>query len=347
MTAITDDPEFRALCAYSARIGGDPALIQGAGGNTSLKRDGTLWVKASGTWLSEAERRMIMVPVRLDPLRAALAAGDPRAETAADFVVAEDNPSGLRPSIEATLHAALPHRVVVHVHCVETIAWAARADAEAALAPRLAGLNWAFIPYIRPGPPLTRAIAARLAPGTDVLILGNHGLVAGGADTEAAAARIAEVASRLRRAQRPAPPPDHDRLAAAAAASDYVAAADPLIHAVATDARALAVARLGSFYPDHVIFLGPGIVEIAPGGRAAEIERALPRPPVMLVVPGAGVLLRRDASAGAAALARCLADVTTRLDPEEPLAPLGAAAEYELMHWEAEQYRKAQPAPRA
>lgn len=346
MTAIMNDPEFRALRAYSASIGADPTLIQGAGGNTSLKREGTLWVKASGTWLSEAERRMIMVPVRLAALRAALAAGDPRAETAAAFVIAEDNPAGLRPSIEATLHAALPHRVVVHVHCVETIAWAARADAEAVLAPLLAGLNWAFVPYIRPGPPLTRAIEARLRPGTDVLILGNHGVVAGGADTGAAAARINDVATRLRRRRRrPAPQADLARLALCASGSDYVAAADPLTHAIATDARALAVARRGSLYPDHVIFLGPGILEIPSGGHAAEIARAQPRPPVMLVVPGAGVLLHRDATAGAVALARCLADVTTRLDPDEPLSPLGREAEHALMNWEAEQYRQALDRP--
>ena len=37
----------------------------------------------------------------------------------------------LRPSIETTVHALMPQRVVVHVHCVNTIAWAIRSDAEA------------------------------------------------------------------------------------------------------------------------------------------------------------------------------------------------------------------------
>ena len=60
MNAIHEDPAYRALLAHSARIGADPALVQGAGGNTSLKRDGVLWVKASGTWLRDAERRAIM-----------------------------------------------------------------------------------------------------------------------------------------------------------------------------------------------------------------------------------------------------------------------------------------------
>jgi rhamnose utilization protein RhaD (predicted bifunctional aldolase and dehydrogenase) len=57
----------------------------------------------------------------------------------------------LRPSIETSVHAILPQRVVVHVDCVETIACACLEDAERRLADKLAGFNWTFIPYVRPG----------------------------------------------------------------------------------------------------------------------------------------------------------------------------------------------------
>ena len=335
MNAIHEDPAYRALLAHSARIGADPALVQGAGGNTSLKRDGVLWVKASGTWLRDAERRAIMVPVRMAPLLTALASDDPRAETARDFVVAEDNPGGLRPSIETTMHAVLPHRVVVHVHCVETIAWALREDAAAALAAPLAGLPWAFVPYVRPGPPLTRAIRERLAPETDILVLGNHGLVVGAADPAAAVALVAMVAARLRLPPRAAPPADAPALARLAAGGAYIPA-PPAVHAIATDPAALDVARRGSFYPDHVIFLGPSIRVVAPDQPLPAGDEA----PPMLVVPGKGVLLRRDASPGVAPLARCLADVCARLDPALPLRPLLAEEESALLNWEAEQYRR-------
>ena len=318
------DDEFHALLRYSAAIGGDPALVQGAGGNVSLKRDGVLWVKASGTWLSRAEAQDIMVPVALEPLLAAIHADDTAAmEEAARFVHTAQNPSGLRPSIETTMHALLPHPVVVHVHSVETIAWSCRADAESALAPLLAGLGWCFVPYVRPGAPLARDILARLRPGTDVLVLGNHGLVVGAATTADAASLVADVARRLRRTARAAPPPGE-----LPHLDGYRPAEDPRTHGTATDPRALAVARRGSLYPDHVIFLGRGIAE--PPARG----------PMMLVVPGRGVLLHEDASAGAVALARCLADVTARLDPAEPLRVLTEAEESELLGWGAEQYRK-------
>ncbi len=329
---IADDPEYRALLAYAARIGRDPALVQGAGGNVSLKRDGILWVKASGAWLAEAESQAIMAPVRLDPMLAALHGADPAAaEDMTPFVEASLNPSGLRPSIETTMHGALPHPVVVHVHCVETMAWAARTDCEQALAPLLAGLRWRFVPYVRPGAPLTRAILAHVAVDADVLVLGSHGLVVGGADTATAARLLQEVARRLRRSVRGAPKPDHETLAGMAEGTPY-RPAEAAAQGSGTDPLSFAVAQTGSLYPDHVIFLGPGVVTTLP--------RPSDRPAAMVVAPNVGVLLRRDASPGAAALARCLADVTARLHPSEPLSVLTAAQERELLGWDAEQYRQ-------
>jgi len=332
MRPIDTDPEFRALLRYAATIGADPSLVQAAGGNVSLKRNGVLWVKASGTWLANAERQDIFVPVRLAPLLTAMQAD--AAEDTTPFVVADANTSGLRPSIETTLHGVLPHPVVVHVHCVETMAWAARADAPIVLAPLLAGLRWVFVPYVRPGVPLTRMILDVIQPGTDVIVLGNHGLVVGGADTAAAGALVAEVAGRLRRPARIAPPPELPTLDRLARGLPYRPAEDAIAHGTGTDPDSFSVARRGSLYPDHVIFLGPGIVPVPPGAPPGRLAP-------LLVAPGAGVLLHRDATAGAVALARCLADVCARLDPAEPIVALTAAQESELLGWDAEKYRQA------
>ena len=43
--------ELDRLRKLSARVGSDPLLVQAAGGNTSLKDKGVMWIKASGTWL--------------------------------------------------------------------------------------------------------------------------------------------------------------------------------------------------------------------------------------------------------------------------------------------------------
>ncbi|HEV7253011.1 MAG TPA: class II aldolase/adducin family protein [Mesorhizobium sp.] len=337
--------DFQALRALSARVGADSLLVQGPGGNTSIKHEGVLWVKASGTWLANALDKDIFVPVRLDPLLEAVASGDERAEKAADFVLAEQNPSGLRPSIETTFHAVMPQRVVVHVHCVETISVAVRRDAREIVAERLEGLNWAFAPYARPGLPLTRAILQELKPETDMLVLGNHGLVVAADAVDAAEALLAEVSGRLRQPVRVAPPADLDALRVLAASSPYHLPRFEGAHAAATDAISCRCAVGGSLYPDHVIFLGPGSVlaraDETAAGIAARAQEAGAEPPAAILFPGRGVLVREDATAGAEALALCLADVTARIPENTPLRYLSDVENAELLDWDAEKYRQA------
>ena len=38
------------LVRLSARVGRDPLLVQASSGNTSIKLEGVLWIKASGEW---------------------------------------------------------------------------------------------------------------------------------------------------------------------------------------------------------------------------------------------------------------------------------------------------------
>ncbi len=339
-----DATEFAALRTLSARVGADPRLVQGPGGNTSLKADGLLWIKASGTWLMHAARDEMFVPVSIAPLLEAVADGAPEAETAQVFVPEGMNPAGLRPSIETTVHALMPQRIVVHVHCVETIASAVEVGCEERLAGKLAGLDWVFIPYRRPGLPLAREIAARRRPETDVLVLGNHGLVVAADTVEAATALLAEVSRRLARPARPLPPGDPAALARLAGAN-WRPAADPAAHAAATDPASLAIAARGSLYPDHVIFLGPEAPVAGDGEDAdavtARLEAAGIEPPPWILVPGLGVLVRRDASSGAEPMARCLADVAARIPAGADLNWLTDTDVAALTDWDAEKYRQA------
>ena len=89
----------------------------------------------------------------------------------------------------------------------------------------------------------------------------------------------------------------------------------PKAHAAAADLASCRIAAGGSLYPDHVIFLGVGSVIAGAGRKGAGDRGKIQRrkasdAPVSILFPGKGVLMRRDASAGAEAMARCLADVT-------------------------------------
>ena len=167
----TNHSEIQALIDVSARLGRDPLLVQAGTGNTSVKLDGVLWIKASGKWLAHAAREEILVPVDLVEIKSCI-------QRKTDFV-AQPSEHKLVPSIETAMHAVVPLSAIIHVHSVNTIAWAVREDGPAHLADRLAGLRWQWIPYVGSGLPLAREVEKTFSnsPQTEILVLGNHGLV--------------------------------------------------------------------------------------------------------------------------------------------------------------------------
>jgi rhamnose utilization protein RhaD (predicted bifunctional aldolase and dehydrogenase) len=331
--------ELQQLKELSARVGRDMSLVQGAGGNTSVKVDDVLWVKASGAWLSEADKRDIFVPVDLPGALRALGQGIEKMPVA-------DRAAKLRPSIETSLHALLPHRVVLHVHAVNAIAWASCVGVEPEIAKRLDGLAWARVPYRRPGLPLSQVVAETLAQRRpDVLILGNHGLLVGADDCPAAEALVHEVERRLHLPVRPASAGDRAALEILCRGTDYRPAAHDVCHRLATDPHSLTVVTKGSLYPDHVVFLGPAMRALSTGERIADVVAAnaaadLP-PPVALLVPGAGAIMRSDIQPGAEAMLVCLALVAERLPADARISYVPADEERALLDWDAEKYRKA------
>lgn len=340
---------YEAFLELSARLGLDINRTQGAGGNTSIKQDGVMWVKASGTWLAHALEREIMVPVEVAPLVDALRTGDPRAERATDFVISALNEGGLRPSIETSFHAALPQPVVAHFHCVNTIALAVLDRMEALIGERMArhapDLSWRLIPYRRPGVPVAVEILNVADEAPDILILANHGIIVAGETVAQVADRIERVTAALATEPRPVAGPDRHWLETVAAGSGFRVATDEATHATALCPVCLKAALGGSLYPDHVIFLGTAIGVLEGGRTVADVlaefgRRGLPAPK-MLVVPGKGVLLAGELTQGGEAMARCLAEVVTRIPEGEAINYLDPEQERELSNWEAEQYRQA------
>lgn len=317
---------------FSAEIGARLDLVQGAGGNISEKTGGVMRIKASGAWLSDALDMPIFVDVELGAFREMLAGEF--SEEALKAALAREG--ALRPSIETPLHALSPFRFVAHVHSANAIAWSVRQDARDRLAERLSGIEWAFIPYVRPGAPLALAVRSAFEKGRpQVLILGNHGLVVGAQTLGELRALLDEVEERL-----------SSSAAAAAAPPAPAIAAPPGYHwaehsqcaFLAFDEARAAIAAGGSLYPDHVVFLGPAMT-LARG--VEEIATMIP-PPKAAIVKGAGVLVRRDLTRGALAMLDCLGIVLARLDPAAPVRYLSTEDEAALLGWDAEAYRQAQ-----
>ena len=312
----TLNDDFRA---FSARIGADPLQIQGPGGNTSIKAGAVMWIKASGMELADATVKDIFVAVDRDAaLAEARGAGDGTCKAAV-----LDPANVLRPSIETTFHALLDWPVVAHTHSVAALAHIISPAGREVAGERLADLAPVFVPYAKPGRPLTEAIAARITPQTRLILLENHGIIVCGESVAEADMLLRQVEARLRRMPRAV---STERPQGAAPAGFDWAGEEGWM---ALNAEACAHITAGSYYPDHVVFLGAGFA-------TRDDETA---PPAILV-PGEGILLRQGASAVQRAMLRCLSEVMRRLPPEWSPEPIGPAAEAELLNWDAEKYRQ-------
>lgn len=318
----------------SQKIGADPLLVQGPGGNTSVKLDGQMWIKASGTELVEAHDKNIFVAV--DPVKALQeldGAGDGSCRSAL-----VDSGGGLRPSIETTFHAMFEQRLVFHFHSVATIVHAIAVEGRASLAGKLEGLTWVSVPYRKPGIPLTRAIQA--AVGHDpvqVVVLENHGVIVVGETIGEIERLIDEVEQRL---NVPVLVGTSDTNVGPVAGRwevegwEEVPAVATLVH----DSIMLGRATSGTYYPDHVVFLGPALPVVSPR-QFSQLDPALFPVPAVLV-EGQAVYIKSDATSAQRMMLECIFNVLSRIPIDWTLVPIGEEAEAELLDWDAEKYRQ-------
>ncbi|WP_152801164.1 class II aldolase/adducin family protein [Rugamonas rivuli] len=319
------------VSAYCARVGTDPLLVQGAGGNASWKNGDTMWVKASGTWLAEAQRTNIFVPVDLAHLRAAIAAGDmevvPRALAG----------SALRPSIETLMHALMPQTVVMHLHAVEILAHLVRPDFAG---PAPAPAPWCWVDYHKPGAALAGAIVARLReqPEAQIIFLQNHGVVIGGADV----GEVETILTSLLACMRTEPvAPVAPTGAEASTMAKLTAISDEGIQQLALDPRLYKRLRKEwTLCPDHVVFLGAEAACYA-DAESFVAAQTMGDEARLAIIAGVGVYVAGDFGAARTAQLRCYYDILARQPSDAPLTTLTPPQLAELLDWDAERYRLA------
>ena len=208
-----------ALRVYTTRLlGKDPRLVLHGGGNTSVKTrladlNGdaveVLCVKGSG-WDMGAIEPAGLPAVRLAPLlklrgREKLSDEEMVRLQRANLI----DPAAPNPSVEALLHAFIPHKFIDHTHSTAVLALTDQPDGEA-LCREVFGARVGYVPYLMPGFGLAKAAAQIFEADSSVegLILVKHGIFSFGADAREAYERmIALVTSaeeRLARQRKPA-----------------------------------------------------------------------------------------------------------------------------------------------
>jgi rhamnose utilization protein RhaD (predicted bifunctional aldolase and dehydrogenase)/NAD(P)-dependent dehydrogenase (short-subunit alcohol dehydrogenase family) len=195
-----------AECVYGSRlIGSDPGLVLHGGGNTSVKTGfaditgasiEAIWVKGSGWDLATIEPGGF-TPLPLDRLRRLLELdrlSDP--DMVRELAAARLDPTAPQPSVEALLHALLPHPAVLHSHADVIVTLTNLADGEAKVR-RVFGDSVVVVPYVMPGFDLARVVRAtwpeRAHAATTGMVLLNHGLFTFGGTTREAYHRHVEL----------------------------------------------------------------------------------------------------------------------------------------------------------
>jgi rhamnose utilization protein RhaD (predicted bifunctional aldolase and dehydrogenase)/NAD(P)-dependent dehydrogenase (short-subunit alcohol dehydrogenase family) len=201
-----------ALRVYTSRLlGRDKSLVLHGGGNTSVKTvennalaeaEEILHVKGSGWDLEKIEAEGFS-PVRLAHLKrlAGLPAlSDPQMVN--ELVTHLTRASAPVPSVEAILHAILPHKYVDHTHADAVLAITNTADGEARIR-EIYRDEVVIIPYVMPGFDLARSVAERFpaqaGSRTIGMVLLNHGIFSFGNTAKESYDRMIMLVDRAER----------------------------------------------------------------------------------------------------------------------------------------------------
>ena len=185
---------LEVLEQLSQKYGTDPLLVQGAGGNTSVKTDdGQMLVKASGFALKDLTVDKGWVQVPFATVSALVSAGrdatglDPSLDdwlaSAVDKTTSSPSPN-YKASIEAAMHAVLGP-IVVHVHPVGINTILCAENGRDLCQQIFANVPFVWIDPLPPGYYLARAIKDALNnsayPTTPrVIFLASHGVIVHG-----------------------------------------------------------------------------------------------------------------------------------------------------------------------
>ena len=329
-----------SIKAFCKKIGSNRLLVQGAGGNVSWKEGETLWIKASGAWLADAEGGDIFVPVNLRLLNEANIKGE---FSALPKVLGS---STLKPSIETLLHGLMPHKIVIHLHMVDALALLVLKDGKNIIKSVMGeSFNWVFIDYFKPGPDLARAVSQAIAssPEVDTLFLKNHGIVIGGASIKDVEVRIDSLTRAFNGKIFVKTPSTSPQAMLKKIPEAYInfykyiddsdiqsLALDPFFFHKTTNDWAL--------YPDHVVFLGSKAFTYegwADFSKCVDLESL----PELIFIRNIGVFASKSFGKAKCAQLLTFFDVISRLSEGAVVSPLGASQVDEVLSWEAEKYR--------
>ena len=367
---------LKDLVQVSQRYGSDPEWVLAGGGNTSLKHDTTLWIKASGFPLATIEESgfATMDRRRLQAIWNSTYPSNPderEAAALAELMAARTEGEEKRPSVETLMHELFPFSLVVHTHpaLANGITCAHQGQLYAS---RLFGSRVLWIPAIEPGYILATEMrrlanehAERVGSFPQIVLLQNHGLVVA-ADTVSEINKLHATVRRTITGHVKRKPEMKDDSAEYAAAADRWSATIELAFAMdvylsfftSPELRTRLESRTSfepfalAYSPDHIVYAGAeplfvpaGALSTASGirGLLDEFRARTGKRPRILAIEGLGAFgvdVTKTGAQKAAALFNDEVRIAAYAESFGGVRPLDQHLIEFIDGWEVERYRK-------
>ena len=325
---------------FCSKLGKDSLLIQGAGGNISWKDGNKLWIKASGTWLADANTKDIFVPVNLSHLKLEIK----RKNYSTKPKVL--NESSLKPSIETLMHALMDHKVVLHLHSIEILSNLVKSNILETLKTNIGSeINWALIPYNKPGEKLAESISESIndsKENIDVLFLKNHGVVIGGENIEIINKTLNQLTNELKLEKMVLQNSFDFKIEIIKLNNNLELhpvedfEINNLVH------NSILFQRLKTswcLYPDHIVFLDHKAYCFDSLDEFLQFIKISESTPKIIFVKNYGIFSLKKMNLSEKFQLRCYYDVIIRQGENSKLDVLSKSQINELLNWDAEKYR--------
>ena len=183
--------EIQWLISTSQALGRNSDLVQGTGGNISVKLDGKMIIKPSGVKLEDASRGYTTVSLEkiLGIYRNELSEDD------ALKAVFESVIEGGKPSIETGFHSFLG-KYVVHFHPASMNIILCSEGGENVISELFADTKYLWMPYIKVGHKLASKIRSAWN-GEEIIFLENHGIIVQSNDRNRCTKNLEEARKRI------------------------------------------------------------------------------------------------------------------------------------------------------
>ena len=325
-----------SLIDTTDKVGNDINLVQGPGGNISYKDQGFMLIKASGTKMSDVRKKNIFVKTNHVRILEAI-----NRDEKDPIKNSWEKINEIRPSIETSMHAIMPHKCVLHVHCVNTLSWIIQENYINKINSLLKDENWRSIPYKKPGISLSIAIKNIIEKEkVDVIFLANHGMVVG-ADTPEKAYEITKgISERLFQGELKNNKVNLNDFDEFLLSKKYKLPKYEYVHRIAFSTKHINMATKGDLFPDQIVFLKNGIViakDVFDLNHLIKLRNS--KLPVILI-PNKGILVPQSFKEVNEDTLLGLSMIISRIPKNSSLNYLTKKERNELINWDLEKHRQ-------